>query len=131
MTHDEETSGGNLLWRVIRVVVPWIGLIVVVTVILSLVTEYRRSTSGEESTNSVEATSQAGLADGETYVRVLSDGLNLRSEATTSSAVVAVLSKEEKLQFVSEVAGWYQVRRSDGAQGWVAAGGRYTELITP
>ena len=42
-----------------------------------------------------------------------------------------VLSADQKLVFIEEGIGWYHVRDTDGAEGWVAAGGRYTELIQP
>lgn len=131
MAHEDETSG-NLLWRVTRVVVPWVALVVVVTSIVSMVSDYRRATDATDTaTGSVEATSAGSAATGEPYVLILSDGLNLRAEPSTSAAVVSVLSKDEQLVYVGEAAGWYQVRRADGAEGWVAAGGRYTQLVEP
>ena len=133
MAYAEGASGGNLPWRVLRVLVPWLGLVIVVAVVWSLLGDYRTAVdSGEETTSAtVEATSTGGVPAGEPYVKVLSDGLNLRAEPSTAAAVVAVLNAEQQLILLEEGTGWYRVRTTDGAEGWVAAGGRYTELVKP
>lgn len=133
MAYDEGASGGTLLWRATRIIVPWIALIIVVVAVISFIGEYRSAATREETTSStVEATGTVeGIPEGQPYVRVLSDGLNLRSEPSTSAAVVAVLDADQPLLFIEEGTGWYHVRSVDGAEGWVAAGGRYSELVQP
>jgi len=133
MAYAEGTSAGNLPWRVLRVLVPWVGLVIVVAVVWSLLGDYRTAVdSGEETSSAtVEATSTGGVPAGEPYVAVLSDGLNLRAEPSTGSAIVAVLDMDQQLILLEQGTGWYRVRTSDGVEGWVAAGGRYTELVEP
>ena len=130
MSHVDGSPETNILWRATRIVVPWIGLIVVVTVAWTLLSDYRAAIRGAEATATVEPTATVAVP-GDPYVRVLSDGLNLRAEPSTTAAIVRVLDQGLELAFVEESTGWYHVRDTDGTEGWVAAGGTYTELVTP
>ena len=121
----------NILWSAARIIVPWVGLVVVITVAWSLIADYRDAVDVVETTTTVESTSTAGIVAGEPYVMVLSDGLNLRIEPSTSSTVVKVLDEGQQLAFIEEGTGWYHVRDPAGVEGWVAAGGTYTQLVTP
>ena len=131
MRDENRSPGASILWTATRIVVPWIGLILVVTVVWSLLTQYRDAVDGRESTTTVEATSAVGATAGGPYVLVLSDGLNLRSDPSTTSTVVKVLDRDQQLVFIEEGTGWYHVRDNTGVEGWVAAGGTYTKLVTP
>ncbi|MHB1135178.1 MAG: SH3 domain-containing protein [Coriobacteriia bacterium] len=137
--HEEEQP---FLVRALRVVIPWIALIAVVTVILSLWSEFRfesqRVTPQGESTVTVEPTETAGsgVATGTAptdapYVRVKAEGLNMRAAASTDSDVLRKLPSGTVLVYVESANGWYHVRDDAGADGWVAAGGSFTELVTP
>jgi len=131
MTYDDRSPAGGMALRVIRLVVPWIGLLIVVLVLWSFVSDYRAAVETDTPTSTVEATQTAEVAAGEPYVKVLSDGLNLRSQPSTTAAVIKVLSADQKLVFIEEGIGWDPVRAPEGTEGWVAAGGRYTELVQP
>jgi SH3-like domain-containing protein len=130
MPPDDRSPATDLLWRAVRTVVPWIALIVVIAFIWSTVTEYRSAVDTAEPTATAEPATADAAVDGP-YVEVLSDGLNLRVEPSTTAAVVKVLGVNHKMAFIEEGAGWYHVRDSDGTEGWVAAGGRYTQLVQP
>ena len=141
------------LARFARMVVPWVGLIVIVTLTWSFVGQYRNATrsSGSETTGTTETTATdapAGeggtdtaaendggtgetAAPSGTYVLVLADGLNLRSRPMTSATVVKQLPKDTQLVLLEKGSGWYLVRDPEGAEGWVAAGGSYTKLVEP
>lgn len=132
MSNQEGVPGSNLPLRAARVVVPWVGLFLVLMVVWSLLGDYRSATvEREPETSSTVESSATVVTPGEPYVRVLSDGLNMRAEPTTTSAIVLVLSAEQQLILLEEGTGWYRVRTSDGTEGWVAAGGSYTELVEP
>jgi SH3-like domain-containing protein len=133
MARQEQPTAGSLVWRATRIVVPWVVLIVVVTVVWSTLAEYRQALRGTtEATATVEPTSAVGIPSGDgPYVRVLSQDLNLRSEPSTAAAVLGVLALDQQLTLLDEGAGWYRVRTADGLEGWVAAGGAYTELVQP
>lgn len=132
MAYEEGVPRDSLPWRLVRLVVPWLVLFVVVAAVWSLLSDYRGAVAeSEETSSTVEATSTSVVPPGEPYVKVLSDGLNLRAEPSTSSAIVVVLAAEQQLILLEEGTGWYHVRTADGAEGWVAAGGRYTELVEP
>lgn len=126
--HSPDTS---VLFRIVRLIVPWVLLLIVGAVLWSFVTDYRAATDAAATGESAEATQQPGVSSTEPYVVVLSDGLNLRAEASTGSAVVQVLAADQQLTLVEEGLGWYRVRTADGVEGWVAAGGRYTQLVKP
>lgn len=130
MPPDDRSPAVDLLWRATRIVVPWVALILVVAVIWSTVTDYRIAVDAAESTATVEPATTVVTIDGP-YVEVLSDGLNLRQEPSTTAAVTKVLGANQKLAFIEESPGWYHVRDADGTEGWVAAGGRYTQLVQP
>lgn len=51
---------------------------------------------------------------------VNTDGLNLRSEGNTSSAILSTLAIGTKLTIVQKQGDWYQVTTPDGKTGWVA-----------
>lgn len=131
MAHDDRSPAGGVALRVLRLVIPWVGLIIVVIVLWSMVSDYRTAVDAGTPTATVEPTQTVGIAEGEPYVKVLSDGLNLRSQPSTTAEVVKVLSAEQEMVFIEEGIGWYHVRDNDGTEGWVAAGGRYTELVQP
>lgn len=151
MRSSAETDTGPLA-RFARMVVPWVGLIVVVTLTWSFIGQYRKATSpgGSETTGTTETTAAAGgstagagtTAGGgdtsgesaepsDTYVLVLAEGLNLRSRPMTSATVIKQLAKDTRLTLLEKGSGWYQVRDPEGAEGWVAAGGNYTKLVEP
>jgi uncharacterized protein YgiM (DUF1202 family) len=148
--------------RVLRIAVPWIALIAVVTVVLSFWSEFRlEAETGEtptaELTGTVEPTGTPDTPDtateepvqtpegpepiigpdgisipaGEPYVRVKTQGLNLRAEATTASEVITTLDGGQLLIYLDSSNGWYNVRDVDGNEGWVAGGGAYSELVQP
>lgn len=131
MSYDDRSPAGSVPLRIIRVVVPWVGLLVVILVLWSFVSDYRAAVQSEVTTDTVEPTQTATVGEGDPYVRVLSDGLNLRSQPSTTAEVIKVLSADQKMVFIEEGIGWYHVRDADGTEGWVAAGGRYTELVQP
>lgn len=146
--HDDDRP---LLLRAARIVVPWIALIAVVTVALSLWSEFRFE-SGRV-TPAGEATSTAGSSDttgtggsstattttdptgsvpaGAPYVRVKANGLNMRADSSTESEVLRKLPSGTILAYIESTNGWYHVRDEAGAEGWVAAGGSFTELVRP
>lgn len=117
--------------RLIRLVVPWVLLLIVAAVLWTFVADYRAAQDAVDATRSTETTQQAGVDVAGPYVVVLSDGLNLRAGASTGSAVVQVLAIDQQLTLVEEGTGWYHVRTADGVEGWVAAGGQYTQLVEP
>lgn len=128
---DGRPAETPLLVRVVRLVVPWILLVIVGTVLWTFVADYRAAEDADRASGSTETTQQAGVEAAGPYVVVLSDGLNLRSEASTGSAVVQVLAADQQLSLIEEGTGWYHVRTADGVEGWVAAGGQYTQLVKP
>ncbi len=71
------------------------------------------------------------IAAGEPYVRVKTQGLNLRAEPSTASEVITTLDGGQLLIYLDSSNGWYQVRDVDGNEGWVAGGGAYSELVRP
>jgi N-acetylmuramoyl-L-alanine amidase len=56
----------------------------------------------------------------EEAVTVLTDGTNLRTEASTSSGVAARANAGDRLQVVSKSGDWYQVALPDGQQAYIA-----------
>lgn len=51
---------------------------------------------------------------------VKTDGLNLRSEPNTTSAIQATLPVGSKLTILERQGDWYRINTSDGKTGWVA-----------
>lgn len=139
--------------RVLRAVGPWVALGLIGMLVLGYLGEYRSATRGEGGRDgaptSQESTATPGTDDGgagsgteeppaapsgETpatgrFVRVLTEGLNLRAEPMTSATVIKTLTAGQRLTLLEEGSGWYRVRDEVGDEGWVAAGGRYTELV--
>ncbi|MBB4825817.1 N-acetylmuramoyl-L-alanine amidase [Sporosarcina luteola] len=66
--------------------------------------------------NKKESTSQPELA----YVTVLTNGTNIRSQATTSSDVVHRANAGDKLQIISTEGDWYRIQLADGNEAFVA-----------
>jgi uncharacterized protein YgiM (DUF1202 family) len=129
-----------------------VTLIVLGALILGFWAQYRsagerasRTETPPESTATVEPTAtdapegeggeggsgeSAPPAAGE-RVRVLAEGLNMRSNPMTSATVIKRLPKDQLLVLLEKSSGWYKVKDSAGDEGWVAAGGRYSELVAP
>ncbi len=55
-----------------------------------------------------------------TTVTVLSDGTNIRSEATTTSSVVKRVNAGERLTVQSEQSDWYEIQLQDGQTAYIA-----------
>lgn len=128
---NRNPSDTNILVRAARMIVPWIGLALVIAVLWNLVGDYRSALDESQGEGSAETTPTAGAPAGQPYVLVLSEGLNLRAEPSTTAGVVKVLALDQQLVLIEEGVGWYHVRDTDGVEGWVAAGGRYTQLVQP
>lgn len=136
---SDETPGfdTNILLRAVRLVVPWIVLGLVVLVVYSMLSEYQRNRDTEpadETTGTVETTEAVSpdgfdIPDGASYVIVLTDGLSLRAEAAPDGEVLKNLTVNQQLIVVDRAVGWYKVQDVSGAEGWVAAGDRYTKLV--
>lgn len=146
---DEEPS---LLVRVARIVVPWVVLIAVITAALSFWSEFRLQSDGRGSSDTTSTVEPSATPDGASgagdagggstggtgtvstdapYVRVKADGLNFRTSASTDAEVISKLPGGTLLTYVESANGWYHVRDAAGVEGWVAAGGSFTELVTP
>lgn len=147
MVAQQRAGGGDLGGGVdvLRRVLPWVLLVIVLWVALALYADYRgavrasragsstEETSSVDSTSTQEATAQPDGSSGGAVpavgtVTVVADGLNLRTQPSTSASVIKRLSANVKLELLSTKEGWYQVRDSGGYEGWVAAGGSYTKL---
>ena len=54
-------------------------------------------------------------------VEIISATVNVRAEPTTDSAKVASVYMGDKLDYIGAEGDWYNVRLSDGTEGWVAS----------
>jgi len=130
---------------VLRQVLPWVLLVVVLWVTIGFYADYRGAVRATRSGISTEETSSVDTTEtieeptqpsdtGDTTapvagtVTVLADGLNLRTQPSTSASVIKRLTANVKLELLGTREGWYQVRDADGYEGWVAAGGQYSRL---
>ncbi|MDO9556927.1 MAG: SH3 domain-containing protein [Coriobacteriia bacterium] len=144
--HHERGLDSGVVLRIVRYVIALALLFVVVLVFAGIVGEYRDArsqgsgTTSEETTGSVVSTGSAEstavpevepttgeVTAGQTVV-VLTDGLNLRTDAVTSSIVIKRLALDSRLTLLEVATGWYRVRDAEGVEGWVAAGGQYTRV---
>lgn len=135
---------GNDYIDLVRRFGAWVVLFIVAWIAIGMYSGYRadlRSTGSPrqgstESTESVDSTNTAPEAEsGEEPVAsspvviVLADGLNFRTKPMTNSEVIRKLDKDTELELLEKAEGWYKVRDTDGVEGWVAAGGQYTDLV--
>lgn len=58
---------------------------------------------------------------------VLIDGLNFRSAPKDDAQAIRGLDKGEKLDLLGERDGWYEVRDTEGATGWVSSNSNYVK----
>ena len=61
-------------------------------------------------------------------VVVRTDGLNFRKQPQQDSTVIRGLDKGEKLTYLKEDGGWFQVQDADGVKGWISSKPQYAEL---
>ncbi len=61
-------------------------------------------------------------------VVVRTDGLNFRKEPAQDATVIRGLDKGEKLTYLKEDGGWFQVQDADGVKGWISSKPQYAEL---
>lgn len=139
---EPQSVGTYDLARLVRRLVAWALLILLAAIAFSWYSDYRSApktpgtSTSTETTRSVEPTdvvdsSGEGTASGEAktpVVMVLAEGLNLRAEPRTNSDVIKKLKRGTALELLETANGWYRVRDDAGDEGWVAAGGNYTEL---
>ncbi len=67
------------------------------------------------------ASASAVTAPQVTILETPTGELNVRSENSIGSSLIGTLSPGDKVDLMSEEAGWYQVRLKDGKTGWVSA----------
>ncbi len=129
--------------RALRGVAAWVLLAIVLWSVIGAYAEFRKGSTappaapavgGErEATESAPATEapegSSATPEEERRVEVLTEGLNLREQPSTSSRVIKRLSKGTRLTVIEEAFSWYRVRDPDGDEGWVAKGGQYTRLV--
>ena len=130
MDGEQVGQGNGILRGIMRRVVPWIALIVVITLAWSYLGQYRDALDDRERTEPTATVDATGTATPEgTYVLVVANELNLRAEAMTTATIIKKLKKDEKLTLIEKSSSWYKVQDATGAIGWVAAGGQYTQLV--
>lgn len=130
MAREYNSPGDNMLGRAARLVISWAVLIAVALVVWTQVSGYRAAVVANRKTR-VESTATANAPAGQPYVRVLQEGLNLRSAPSTTASIIKALALDQRLAFIEEGTGWYHVKDVTGTEGWVAAGGAYSELVQP
>lgn len=142
---EEQTHSGADLVGARRKLAAWAVLVVLVWIALGMYSDFRgalRTTksnnpaASSDATASAEATGVLPSGEGsassgvaEPGVVVLAEGLNLREKPMTSSKVIKKLKKGTSLELLETAGGWYRVRDAAGVEGWVAAGGNYTQLV--
>lgn len=87
------------------------------------------STSEGEGQGTVEETTApvAPAATSDDMLTVLIDGLNFRTAPKDDARALRGLDKGEKLDLLSERGGWYEVRDTHGATGWVSSNPNYVK----
>lgn len=74
-------------------------------------------------------TSPADAAKPQSDIVVIQiDGLNFRPKPDAGSSPIRGLPKGERLILLQARDGWYQVRASDGTEGWISANKGYTSI---
>ncbi|MDO8879745.1 MAG: SH3 domain-containing protein [Coriobacteriia bacterium] len=140
-------GGDSIGVRAVKIVIPWVLLVLIALLVWGYLSQYRDASGGSVPAGESpagETTPTAGSAgttegvggdvpadagDAKPYVTVLTEGLNMRSGPMTTAGVVKTLTEGQRLTLLEKGTGWYRVRDGAGAEGWVAAGGRYTELV--
>ncbi|PKQ38763.1 MAG: hypothetical protein CVT59_01375 [Actinobacteria bacterium HGW-Actinobacteria-1] len=139
---EPQSEGMYDLARIGRRLVAWALLVLLAAIAFSWYGDYRSAPKTPDTSTSSETTQSAeptdvvdpsgeGTATGEAttpVVMVLAEGLNLRTKPMTNSDVIKKLKRGTALELLETANGWYRVRDDAGDEGWVAAGGNYTEL---
>lgn len=135
--------GTDELARLGRRLGAWVLLVILVFIAYSWYSDYRgaarsvptagtsrETTQSAEPTEGADPSGEGSTTDSATtpVVIVMTEGLNLRAKPMTSSDVIKKLKRGTALELLETANGWYRVRDDAGDEGWVAAGGNYTEL---
>ncbi len=129
--------------RIARIVGAWALLLILAWLAWGMYGDYRSTPKSPgalpgstPATQSVEPTGTDASAEATTKpvgtkptVTVLAEGLNLRKKPMTSADVIKKLKSGSSLELLETANGWYRVRDNTGDEGWVAAGGNYSELV--
>ncbi len=143
-------------WRMwARVVVGVVIAVIVFTVFMNIVGDYRSAKSAQKRVTSSESTtgpassvtktgrpplntpttsgSKSGTktleASTTRVVLVVVAGVNLRDAPSTTANVVRALKKNERLSYYQTKNGYYEVSDRSGKRGWVSSNRAYTRLI--
>ncbi len=138
-------------WRTwVRIIVGVIIAVIVFTVFMNIVGDYRAAKRAQERTevskpetgpaSSVAPTGRlpqspptstaSPQASKTKVVLVVVDGVNLRNGPSTTADVVRALKKDERLTYFTTKNGYYQVGDKSGAKGWVSSNKDYTRLVS-
>jgi uncharacterized protein YgiM (DUF1202 family) len=127
MQNDEyETVGTDPVFRVVRMIVPWIALALVLWALAGVWSGFQRSKQVAESTAAntgpVVATptvspSVATTVTGMTAVTRVD--LGLRSQESSTSAVLVTVKKGATLTILAKADTWFKVKDAAGHIGWI------------
>lgn len=105
-------------------------LVALTAVVLHRYQAFRDEVADSPAKTPVQETSTTPEPAGTTtYVRVVAEGLKLRSGPSRSASILRELPAEESLEFIAEDGGWYHVTDAAGLEGWVAAGPQYSVKV--
>lgn len=141
---EDQSFAGQRLTRLGQRVVALIVVVALAWIAWGYYGDYRTAarsaknapSASSGATGTVDATGTPASGEGSSTptkakpaVLVLAEGLNLRQKPMTSAKIIKKLKKGISLELLETANGWYRVRDPEGDEGWVAAGGNYTELV--
>jgi len=100
---------------------------------IAVTTSTLEPTGTTEPTASIEATTlsqDSGVSNPQKTVIVLVQDLKLRTGPSRSNDVIRSLDKDTRLTYLDTSGDWYHVKDASGTEGYVAAGGHYSKLVT-
>jgi uncharacterized protein YgiM (DUF1202 family) len=132
----------RVLARWVKLIIPWILLLVVISNAWGITEQYRQASHLATRQGSVEVTAPvvatetpkpatprpAADAKPKGTVVVLVDGLSLRVDPSATAAITGTVHKDERLVLLQQRGSWYFVMAGSGRTGWVTANARWTRL---
>ena len=132
----EMSEAPGSLSQLARMVLPWIALAVLIAVLWTIASDFRRAqlamsaqTQGSTNGAGTVATSAAGVATtGTAYVAKVQEAVTLRSQPNPSAEVVATAKVGSVLTILVSQEAWLRVKDAAGHVGWIPNEKRYITL---
>lgn len=132
MSDDEVSSGPGGVVRIVRLVAPWVALVVVVWVLSGIMSDFGRTKTamtvlaqGSAGSASETSTAPSVVTTVTGLIATVRSDVPLRSQPATSAAGIIMAQQGSVLSILAKQGTWFRVKDGAGHLGWIPNNTKY------